>query len=170
MVGWKQWYARNVKSVQLLSTEGRRHGHQVQRKPAKHSQDPEAARIAEKVQFWSEQDRINQALIPRVIRQGELLTKHIAEHDDLPQLLNKVVSDALAKQSRAFQVELERAVADLNEAHARAMVLEQSLTERARQIESLDERRDRHEKKTRNRLMAVAGFVWAVALIVAALV
>ncbi len=139
-------------------------------KAAKHSQDPEVARIAEKVKFWSEQDRINQALIPRVIRQGELLTKHIAEHDDLPQLLNRVVSDALAKQSRAFQVELEKAVADLNGAHARAMVLEQSLADQARQFESLDDRLDRHEKKTRNRLMAVAGFVCAVALIVAALV
>ena len=142
----------------------------MKNKAAKHSQDPEVARIAEKVKFWSEQDRINQALIPRVIRQGELLAKHVAEHDDLPQLLNKVVSAALAKQSREFQVELEKAVADLNEAHARAMVLEQSLADQARQLESLDERLDRHEKKTRNRLMAVAGFVCAVALIVAALV
>ena len=79
----------------------------MKRESPKHEQDPEATRIAEKVKFWSEQDRINQVLIPRVIRQGELLTKHIAEHDDLPQLLNRVVSDALAKQSRAFEVVLD---------------------------------------------------------------
>ena len=139
-------------------------------KAAKRSQDPEVARIAEKVKFWSEQDRINQALIPRVIRQGELLAKHVAEHDDLPQLLNRVVSDALAKQSRAFQAKLEKSVADLNDAHARAMVLERSLSEQARQFESLDERLDRHEKKMRNHLMVAAGVACATALVVAALV
>ena len=42
--------------------------------------------IAEKVRFWEEQDKINQELIPRVIRQNELLTKHIAEHDSLPEV------------------------------------------------------------------------------------
>ncbi len=141
----------------------------MKRKSAKHTQDPEATRIAEKVKFWSEQDRINQALIPRVIRQGELLTKHIAEHDDLPQLLNTVVSDALAKQSRAFEVALEKAIADVNDAHARALVLERSLAEYASRFESLDERLVRHEKKVRNRLMAVAGIACAIALIVAAL-
>ena len=99
-----------------------------------------------------------------------MLTRHIAEHEDLPQLLNQVVSDALAKQSRAFQVDLEKAAASLNEAQARAMVLEQSLAEHARQFKSLDERLDRHEKKMRNRLVAVAGFACAIALIVAALV
>jgi len=153
-----------------LSANERTQGNQVKRKSAKHSPDPEVTRIAEKVKFWSEQDRINEVLIPRVLRQGELLTKHIAEHDDLPQLLNKVVSDALAKQSRAFRVDLEKAVANLNEAHARAMVLEQSLAEHARQFKSLDERLDRHERKMRNRLVAVAGFACAIALIVAALV
>lgn len=90
-----------------LPTSGGTGGDEVRRKSPKHEQDPEATRIAEKVKFWSEQDRINQALIPRVIRQGELLTKHIAEHDDLPRLLNQVVSDALAKQSRAFEVALD---------------------------------------------------------------
>ncbi len=153
-----------------LSANERTQGNQVKRKSAKHSPDPEVTRIAEKVKFWSEQDRINEVLIPRVLRQGELLTKHIAEHEDLPQLLNQVVSDALAKQSRAFRVDLEKAVANLNEAHARAMVLEQSLAEHARQFKSLDERLDRHERKMRNRLVAVAGFACAIALIVAALV
>ena len=34
--------------------------------------------IADKVRFWEEQDKINQELIPRVIRQHELITSHIA--------------------------------------------------------------------------------------------
>ena len=32
--------------------------------------------IGERVHFWEQQDRINQELIPRVIRQSELLTAH----------------------------------------------------------------------------------------------
>ena len=52
--------------------------------------------IAERVRFWEEQDKINQELIPRVIRQNELLTKHIAEHDSLPELAGNAISQALA--------------------------------------------------------------------------
>ena len=52
--------------------------------------------IAERVRFWEEQDKINQELIPRVIRQNELLTKHIAEHDSLPELAGTAMSQALA--------------------------------------------------------------------------
>ena len=38
-------------------------------------------KIAEKVRFWEEQDRINQELIPRVIKQHELFTAHIEGHE-----------------------------------------------------------------------------------------
>ena len=53
--------------------------------------------IAERVRFWEEQDKINQELIPRVIRQNELLTKHIAEHDTLPEVAVDTISEALAE-------------------------------------------------------------------------
>ena len=51
----------------------------------------EQTQIAEKVRFWEEQDAINNALIPRVIRQNELLTGHIAEHDNLPLIVARAV-------------------------------------------------------------------------------
>lgn len=41
----------------------------VEKEPLKEAQ----ASIGERVQFWQEQDKINQALIPRVIRQKERL-------------------------------------------------------------------------------------------------
>ncbi len=44
----------------------------------------ETVSIADRVRFWEEQDKINQELIPRVIRQHELLTGHIADHVNLP--------------------------------------------------------------------------------------
>lgn len=43
------------------------------------------ASIGERVQFWQEQDKINQALIPRVVHQKERLDQHIKSHEDLDQ-------------------------------------------------------------------------------------
>ena len=57
----------------------------------------DAPRIAERVKFWEEQDRINQELIPRVIRQHELLTGHIADHENLPLVAGNAISEALAE-------------------------------------------------------------------------
>ena len=42
----------------------------------------EEPKIAERVRFWQEQDRINRELIPRVIKSHELLTKHVESHED----------------------------------------------------------------------------------------
>lgn len=77
--------------------------------------------IAERVRFWQEQDRINQALIPRVIRQSELLAKHIAEHDDLPQLLGRVISEALAEQATQYEAALEKVRAEMRTAYDDAL-------------------------------------------------
>ena len=40
--------------------------------------------IAEKVKCWQEQEKINQELIPRVIRQNDLLTAYIKDYETLP--------------------------------------------------------------------------------------
>ena len=40
----------------------------------------ETPKIADKVKFWEEQDRINKELIPRVLKQHELLTAHVEHH------------------------------------------------------------------------------------------
>lgn len=69
--------------------------------------------IADKVRFWEEQDKINQELIPRVIRQNELLAKHIAEHDNLPEVAGRAISRALAEagEERSRQYEAALGVA-----------------------------------------------------------
>ena len=61
------------------------------------AEDGSAVGIAERVRFWEEQDKINQELIPRVIRQHELLTQHIGEHDNLPAVVSQAVAQALSK-------------------------------------------------------------------------
>ena len=77
--------------------------------------------IGERVRFWEEQDRINQALIPRVIRQNELLSKHIAEHDDLPELVGRVISEALAEQARQYEATIETSNSVMKAAYDEAL-------------------------------------------------
>ena len=83
---------------------------------------PSSESIADRVRFWEEQDKINQVLIPRVIKQAELLTAHIGEHENLPEVVSRAIAaalqealaeqkekyrSALAEQSRQYQVALE---------------------------------------------------------------
>ena len=75
--------------------------------------------IGDRVKFWEEQDKINQELIPRVIRQNELLTKHIGEHDNLPEVAGNAISQALARareeQRQQYEAALDAAKTELGE-------------------------------------------------------
>ena len=75
----------------------------------------DAPRIAERVKFWEEQDRINQELIPRVIRQNELLTGHIADHENLPLIAGNAISEALAEAREEQSQQLAAAKAEREE-------------------------------------------------------
>ena len=75
----------------------------------------DAPRIAERVKFWEEQDRINQELIPRVIRQHELLTSHIADHENLPLIAGNAISEALAEAREEQSQQLAAARAEREE-------------------------------------------------------
>ena len=75
----------------------------------------DAPRIAERVKFWEEQDRINQELIPRVIRQNELLTGHIADHENLPLIAGNAISEALAEAREEQSQHHQAALAALQE-------------------------------------------------------
>ena len=98
-------------------------------------QTPES--ISERVRFWEEQDRINQELIPRVIRQSELLTGHIAEHEHLPLVVANAIresmAEALEEQQRHYESALEAAVADLGRSHDEA--LKKAIAEKERDFE-----------------------------------
>ena len=82
-----------------------------------------------KVRFWEEQDRINQELIPRVIRQNELLTQHIAEHDNLQQILSDTIQKALAEQAQQYESALDTAQKQLSETHDQ--ITQKALSEQA---------------------------------------
>ena len=85
------------------------------------SLDVQDVSIAEKVQFWQEQDRINQELIPRVIRQSELLAQHVGEHENLPLIAAQAVSNALKEAREEAAALLEAAKAERQE-QARQLV------------------------------------------------
>ena len=73
--------------------------------------DDAGTSIAERVRFWQEQDKINLTLIPRVLRQHELLTGHIQEHESLPEMVSKAVAmalqQALTRQEQQYQAAIE---------------------------------------------------------------
>ena len=73
----------------------------------------ESPNIAERVKFWEEQDKINQELIPRVIRQNELLTGHIADHENLPLVAGNAIREALAEAREEQRQQHEAEMAEL---------------------------------------------------------
>ena len=116
--------------------------------------DEDPVPISERVRFWEEQDRINHELIPRVIRQGELISRHVAEHDNLQAIVadavRQAVTQTLAEQKEIRDAELDAAKAEMRE----------RMSEALRQ----------HALKSRNALIGVgagAGMIAAVALAVA---
>ena len=75
------------------------------------SQDPESTvPISERVKFWEEQDKINKESIPRVIRQHELLTRHIGEHESLPEVVASAVHDAVTAVREEQRLEFDAEV------------------------------------------------------------
>ena len=95
--------------------------------------DSDSIPIAEKVRFWEEQDKINQELIPRVIRQNELLTSHIADHENLPEVAGNAISQALAasreEQRQQYQAALDAAKEEQRQQYQVALADAQGGTE-----------------------------------------
>ena len=75
----------------------------------------ESIPISERVRFWEEQDRINQELIPRIIRQHELLTQHIGEHEHLPTTLANAVEEGLARGRNELREQYDAAMESAKE-------------------------------------------------------
>ena len=89
--------------------------------------DEKPPHIAERVRFWEEQDRINQQLIPRVIRQHELMTRHISDHEMLPIVAAAAAREALDQ----VQAETMRQLEEARTVHQKLdNQLEQASTER----------------------------------------
>ena len=111
------------------------------------SEDQDPPGIAERVRFWEEQDRINQTLIPRVIRQSELLNQHITEHDELPQLVGRVIAEALEEHTKQYAAALDKAETEIKDAYDKALAkADGELTEKYAQTlqKANEEQTERH--------------------------
>lgn len=136
--------------------------------------------IAEKVRFWEEQDKINQELIPRVIRQHELLTGHIADHENLPLVAANAISEALAEARQEQQERHEAALAEVKaeseeQRRQHQVELEAAKAEREEQARQHGDEVTRLQKQvssTRKLLLTVgsAAVVLAAATLVVAIV
>lgn len=114
----------------------------------------ELPNIAERVSFWEEQDKINQELIPRVIRQNELLTSHIADHENLPLVAGNAIREALAEareeQRQQHEAEMAELRAEAEEQRRQHQIeLEAAREERQQQAEALAEAKAEREEQSR---------------------
>ena len=98
--------------------------------------------IAERVRFWEEQDRINQALIPRVVQQNKLLGEHIADHENLPMVAARAIREAVEPVLEETKRNLELAK---DERDKQAGLLRESQEEREKLAEQA--RKDQAERE-----------------------
>ena len=110
--------------------------------------------ISERVKFWEEQDKINQELIPRVIRQHEILASHIADHENLPLIAGNAIREALVEARQQQQAQHDAEMAELRaEAEEQRRQHESELqaakVERQQQAEALAEVKAEHEEQAR---------------------
>ena len=110
--------------------------------PKRNSETPG---IAERVRFWEEQDRINQELIPRVIQQHELLTRHISDHEMLPIVAATAAREAMERAQAETLRQLEEAQTQHQELSKQ---LEESNAQAERQSSELQEAKGEREKLT----------------------
>ena len=124
--------------------------------------------IAERVKFWEEQDRINQELIPRLIRQHELLTQHLSDHEMLPVVAAAAAREAVAQAQAETGRQLEEAQSLNRELTSQ---LEQSRAEREEQKKQHEDELSRLRRETRiPKMIATAAGAAAVAAIIVAFV
>ncbi len=132
--------------------------------------ESERPKIAEKVKFWEEQDRINQELIPRVLKQHELLASHIKSHEsssvnmvslearmlETISAANQQTSRDLAKQLASLEICLSEAIEEASKKAAQ---------EASEHLASLEERTIGANNSTRRLTLIVSGVSVAVAAV-----
>ena len=93
--------------------------------------------ISERVKFWEEQDRINQELIPRVIRQHNLLNQHLSDHEMLPIVAATAAREAVAEARNAMEARINESIAQAQEENRRNLeeAIAQSQAEAERNLE-----------------------------------
>ena len=127
--------------------------------------DPEVQdtpKIAEKVRFWEEQDRINQELIPRVIKQHELFTAHVRGHEDVQvrmAAMDARISDAVGEAVKQAVAASDKKIEVLEEQVA------ETVEESNKNMLELEERTILEVNATKRQARIISGVSLAVAVV-----
>ena len=139
------------------------------------SAEAERPKIAEKVKFWEEQDRINQELIPRVLKQHELLASHIKSHESssvnmasLEARMLEAIGEARQQTSKNLSEQVSFLEARLIEAIGESKM--QSAQETSEQMDSLEARTIGAVTSTRSLALIASGLSFTVAAVAVLLV
>ena len=119
-------------------------------------------KIGEKVRFWEEQDRINQELIPRVIKQHELFTAHIQGHEDAQvrmAAMDARISDAVGEAVKQAVAASDKKIKALEEQVA------ETVEESNKNISELEERTALEVKSAKRQARIMSSFSLAVAIV-----
>ena len=128
--------------------------------------------IGERVKFWEEQDKINQLLVDRVVRQNKLLADHIRDHDRLPEIadiaIRHALADARVEQRKQYRSIVERMSATYRDTVERLLAEERNEQQKQYQaaLAAAGERWQAETRKYRKRLHAsLAALIGFLALI-----
>ena len=119
-------------------------------------------KIGEKVRFWEEQDRINQELIPRVIKQHELFTAHVQGHEDVQvrmAAMDARISDAVGEAVKQAVAASDKQIKALEEQVA------ETVEESNKNMSELEERTALEVKSAKRQSQIVSGISLAVAIV-----
>ncbi len=122
----------------------------------------ETPKIAEKVRFWEEQDRINQELIPRVIKQHELLTAHVEGHEDVRvqiAAMDTRISEAVGEAVKQAVAASDKKITALEEQVA------ETVEESNKNISELEERTTLEIASAKRQSQIISGISLAIAVI-----
>ena len=137
------WRERRSQSSRISGS-----GQSSERQPAQENRvDGNTPSIAERVKFWEEQDQINQELIPRVIRQHELISKHISDHEMLPVVAAAAAREAVEQAQGETLRQLEEARTQNQEL---VRQLEESKALAERQSQELQDAKAEREKLSKD--------------------
>ena len=97
------------------------------------------SKIAERVKFWQEQDRINRELIPRVIKGHELLTRHVESHEDGDSLARaqiELLQTRMVESYEAAKSQIESLQTQMAESHETSKARIDTLEARVAELET----------------------------------
>ena len=126
------------------------------------SETQDTPKIGEKVRFWEEQDRINQELIPRVVKQHQLFTAHVQGHEDVQ--VRMAAMDARISEAVDEAVKQAVAASDKKIAALEEQVVE-TIAESDKNMSEIEERATLEVRAAKRQAQIISGVSLAIAVV-----